>query len=165
MRAEPDNKHWSPARHRWGPVGSGSRVGAWRLLAPCLPTGLPGALGQQNGLPTFPLCTRQPLLMSGCLHCSITPSEPSAPQHLWGDPGGSRLLGQRYCRRLRFWVSPAWRVGSSGGFPRIVTNLALYFVKNVVSDKEIEVPHSPHYIIVVLGSNQLCGCVYSYVCV
>lgn len=39
---------------------------------------------------------RPPLLLSICHHRPITPPEPSAPQHLWGDPGGALAPGQRH---------------------------------------------------------------------
>lgn len=63
----------------------------------------PWGVWAANGPPAFPLLIRQHLLMSGYYHCSITPSEPSVPQHLGGDPRGSWLLGTGTCRRRHFW--------------------------------------------------------------
>lgn len=44
----------------------------------------------------FPLLIKPTLLMSSYHPFSITPPEPSAPQHLAGDPGAPWLPGQRH---------------------------------------------------------------------
>lgn len=77
------------------PHCSQTEVGGWSQegpgAQPALPprAWLPGKCGKQKGLPMFPLLIRPPLLLRVCHHRPITPPEPSAPQHLWGGPGGA----------------------------------------------------------------------------
>ena len=96
------------ARWRWG-NGAGRGPGAQPALPPR--AWLPGACGKQKGLPMFPLLIRPPLLLNVCHQRPITPPEPSAPQHLWGDPGAPWLPGQRRRREVVL-------LGDAGGVSR-----------------------------------------------
>lgn len=106
-------------RQTW--VAGGGRNLAPGQLCP-YQLGSLGVCGQQNGPPTFPLLIRQPLLMSGCHCCSIMPPEPSAPPHLWGDPGGC-LAGGAEAREEGSVSGSCWgcllgpEAGRSVGFP------------------------------------------------
>lgn len=75
-------------------VGGWSRWGPGARPAPPLQCGSLGCMGRTPP-PTFPLLIRPPLLMRSYHPFSITPPEPSAPQHLAEDRGrpGCRARG------------------------------------------------------------------------
>ena len=113
----------------------------------------------------FPLLIRPPQLLNVCHHRPITPPEPSAPQHLWGDPGAPWLPGQR--RRQEVVL-----LGDAGGVSQDVDGLSIKYTCLFIYQKrsdgspgfQVRTLRHPLYgsqvrLLQPTPSTQLCVCV------